>query len=352
MKDQKKIFLYPLIFVSLLFQFDARGQEISLLKKKQDNFLNWKYGMFIHFNMGTFVNREWATGYEDPLLFNPAKLDCRQWAKTARMAGMKYGVLTVKHTGGWCLWDSQYTTHDITSFKKYKDGRGDIVREFVEAFRTEKLKVGIYYCLPGDYSTRYGNLEDSKKGYKITPDQEDLHGLPPEAKGNYEDFIEKQITELLTGYGKIDMLWFDQYTNKYTASHWPELKNLVHRLQPECLVLANNSHDFNKTDICSFEFPWLKGQKGKEAVPGKGNKKPSEVCDAIAGTYWFYNDERKITLKTAGEIDSLIRICMNNSANYLLNVQPNTDGLIGDEYVIRLKEAKKLIDRNKTLKIK
>lgn len=81
-------------------------------------------------------------------------------------------------------------------------------------------------------------------------------------------------------------------------------------------------------------------------------KKPSEVCDAIAGTYWFYNDERKITLKTAGEIDSLIRICMNNSANYLLNVQPNTDGLIGDEYVIRLKEAKKIIDRNKTLKIK
>ena len=118
----------------------------------QEDFLKLRFGLFLHFNMATYLDRELANGYEDPSLFRPDKLDCRQWADVACAAGMKYAVFTVKHTGGWCLWDSDHTTHDIASFVNYRGGKGDIVREFVDAFRARGIKVGLYYSceLPWD----------------------------------------------------------------------------------------------------------------------------------------------------------------------------------------------------------
>ena len=90
---------------------------------------------------------------------------------------MKYAVLTVKHTEGYPLWDSAHTTHDITAFKNFKDGKGDIVREFVDAFRKRGIKVGFYYCAPGDFDNRFGNtLPEGKPS---------LHGMPPEAAGRF-----------------------------------------------------------------------------------------------------------------------------------------------------------------------
>jgi len=124
----------------------AQVQTEAQLKEKQEEFLKWKFGMFLHFNMGTFNNRDWATGYEDPLFFNPRKLDCNQWAKEMKAAGMNYAVLTVKHTGGWCLWNSKFTNHDMESFKNYKSGNGDILAEYVKVMRKHGIKVGIYYC--------------------------------------------------------------------------------------------------------------------------------------------------------------------------------------------------------------
>ena len=128
---------------------DACERDLAGL---QADFLRLRFGLFLHFNMATYVNREWANGYEDPALFTPDKLDCGQWADLAVAAGMKYAVLTVKHTGGWCLWDSEHTTHDIAGFVNYKKGKGDIVREFVDASRARGLKIGFYYCFPGDFS--------------------------------------------------------------------------------------------------------------------------------------------------------------------------------------------------------
>ena len=112
--------------------------------------------MFIHFNMATFNNRQWATGTEDPATFAPSKLDCGQWLDAAEAAGMKYAVLTVKHTGGWCLWDSKHTERTISrSFRNFRNGQGDLVREFVDACRKRGIKVGLYYCLPGDFAKRH-----------------------------------------------------------------------------------------------------------------------------------------------------------------------------------------------------
>lgn len=330
-----------------LFQYVttvAQQQSDTRLSEKQAKFLEWRFGMFIHFNMATFVNREWATGHEEPLLFNPTKLDCKQWAKAAKSAGMKYAILTVKHTGGWCLWKSKYTQHGVQSFKNYKNGNGDIVREFVDAFRKQGLKVGFYYCLPGDYSERWGNNEDKARGYKITKEQKDLHGMPPEAQGDYEEFIQNQVVELLTNYGPIDVMWFDQFENKYTASSWPTLRNSVYKLQPNCIVVGNNSHDYAQTDIHSYEYPyWMSKHKPENAMPGENNSSPAEVCDCIVdGFTWFYNDEIPVKLQSADSIVQRLNQCNSRKSNYLLNVQPDKEGLISGDYLKTLKKIGKI----------
>lgn len=291
------------------------------LKEIQEKFLMWRFGMFLHFNIATFSNREWATGHEDPLLFKPDKLDCGQWADAAKAAGMKYAVLTVKHTEGYPLWDSRWTTHDIAAFKNYKNGNGDIVAKFVKAFRSRGLKIGFYYCFPGDYS----------KG-KLAEGQTDLHGLPPEATNDYVGFIEKQLAELLSQYGDIDLLWCDQYSNKYTRDQWPRIKAYIKSLQPRCIVLGNNARSLAESDILSYEFPW------KPILPPEGNTIPSEVCDTLQGAWFWHPNIRADQIQSAEEIVKMLKLCNSRRANYLLNVPPNRDGLIPDLYVERLKE--------------
>ncbi len=341
----KRLFVSNAPVLSFVFLFlnvataQPPPQTDAILKKKQKEFTSWKYGMFLHFNMATFVDKEWATGYEDPLLFAPAKLDCGQWAVVAKSAGMKYGVLTVKHTCGWCLWDSKYTAHDISAFKNYKGGHGDIVREFVDAFRKKGLKVGLYYCMPGDYSNGYGNVLQA--GWK------DLHGLPPEAGDDYEGFIEKQVAELLTNYGTIDLLWFDQYSNKYTFKYWLQLKALVNKLQPNCIVLANNAADFQNSDVISYEYPYRKKATPATAVPPAGNKNAGELCDCIdANSLWFWH-AGPIRLQEPAVVSGIIKLCNSRNTNYLLDVPPGLDGLIGNLYIKRLMEIKKALSTQK-----
>lgn len=301
------------------------------LRKLRQEFLSWKFGMFLHFNMATFNNQQWAGGYEDPATFAPDKLDCGQWADAAKAAGMKYAVLTVKHTGGWCLWDSQYTTHDITAFQNYKNGKGDIVREFVDAFRARGLKVGFYYCAPGNYDGHYGNA--------LPKGNPSLHGLPPEAAGDFAGFIKKQFTELLTNYGPIDLVWVDQFG--HTGRRWSEIKAHINSLQPNCLVIANNSHDFRQTDIYSYELPLYKGGKG---LPVAENKSSSEVCDCICyGWFWEKAQEEMKTLHNAADIVASVHKWNSRKANYLLNVPPDITGRIPEYSVKRLQEVGKLL---------
>jgi alpha-L-fucosidase len=301
---------------------DVEGERAAL----QEDFLKLRFGLFLHFNMATYVNREWANGYEDPTIFKPDRLNCNQWADVACAAGMKYGVLTVKHTGGWCLWDSKHTTHDISSFINYKSGKGDIVREFVDAFRARGLKVGFYYCFPGDFSnTRHGNA--------VPEGKPDLHGLPPEAAGDYVGFIKLQLTELLTKYGPIDLLWIDQYSNKYTRLRWQEILAHIKSLQPKCLVIGNNAHNLKDSDVYSCEFPW-----DPKSLPPEGNRIPAEVCDKISRT-WFWNTGDKAEhVRDAREIIKMLKLCNERNANYLLNVPPDRNGLISGIHLERMEE--------------
>jgi len=296
-------------------------------QKLRNDFLRLKFGLFLHFNMGTFAGREWANGYEDPAIFKPDRLNCEQWAQAARSAGMTYGVLTAKHTEGYCLWDSKYTTHDITSFMNFKNGRGDIVKEYVAAFRKHGLKAGLYYCFPGDYSN------PSRHGYAVPEGQPDLHGLPPEAVGDYVGFIKKQLSELLTNYGPIDVLWIDQFRNKYTGGRWPEILAYVHKLQPECIVVANNADDLAVSDVLSFEFPWK-----PDRLPPDGNTTPAEICDTIQRKTWFWRESQPGELKSAEEVVRMLHFANERHANYLLNVPPDRDGLISGAHLKHMHE--------------
>ena len=307
---------------------DAAGN----ITPEQREFMTWRFGMFVHFNLGTFVDRDWASGYEDPARFAPAKLDCGQWAAVAKAAGMRYMVLTVKHTEGIALYDSAYTTHDITLFKNFRGGHGDIVREFVNACRSRGLKVGLYYCFPGDYS-------DEAHRNAPPPGEPNLHGLPPEAAGDYVGFMKKQLRELLTNYGPIDLLWIDQWDNPYTKKSWPEIRAYLHGLQPHCLVLGNNAKRLTDSDVISIEYPW------RHELPPAGNTLPCEVCDTIqTDQRWFWRAVTKPDdLVPAVELEQRLSACSARNANYLLNVPPDPDGQISGAHLKRLQELAGLL---------
>ena len=327
----RKLLTVIVFFVVIEAAMAAKNSDSQL--KKQ--FGDWKFGMFLHFNMATYYPVEWASGYEDPAGFNPDKLDCGQWADLAKSLGMKYAVLTVKHTGGWCLWDSAYTKHDIAQFKNFKGGKGDIVKEFVDAFRKRGLKVGFYYCFPNNFS-----CPEQKN---MPPDgKPDLHGLPPEAKGDYVGFIKKQLHELLDKY-KPDLLWIDQYSNEYTASQWRDIKKSIKKWAPNCVVIGNNSHDVNDSDAYSCEVP-----NSPDKYPPKDKPMPGEVCDKISSV-WFWNYDTEKTVKTPEQIAKQLRLCRERNSNLLLNIPPDKHGLISGAHLKAAQNFKEYLRKDKDL---
>jgi len=298
------------------------------LEKIQKGFLSWKFGMFIHFNMSTFVPGGWSTGKEDPLLFNPTEMDFGQWADAAKAAKMKYAILTVKHTGGWCLWDTATSNRDITWFKNYKDGKGDMVKEFTEAFRARGLKVGVYYCFP-----LWGS-DGSWKLYQTLPADNYAEGtLDARAR------IEAQFTELRTNYGDIDVVWVDQSGSPHGGlkeGDWRKIKAHIHSLQPNCLVVANNATDLADSDIFGYEYPY------SLELPKPGNQIPTEVCDKL-NQGWFANPEAPaVPIRTLDYVvNKMLRPLNDSHANLLLNCSPDKRGLMHEETVALLRQIGK-----------
>ena len=139
--------------------------------------------LFVHFSPNTYTNLEWGNGDEDPAIFNPAELDCEQWAQAALSVGAKGIILTAKHHDGFCLWQSKYTEHCMKN-SPYKDGKGDVVAECADACRKYGLKFG-FYLSPWDRNSKYYGTDE------------------------YNDYYCNQLEELLTGYGEIFHVWFD-----------------------------------------------------------------------------------------------------------------------------------------------
>ena len=290
------------IVCSLVVQVSA---DLDSLKKA---YMDMKYGMFIHFNMATFEGVQWASPDCDPDMFNPTELDCGQWADAAKAAGMKYMVLTAKHHSGFCLWDSDYTTHDAGS-SSWRNGKGDVVKEFADSCRSRGLAVGLYF-----------SIWDRKSG-------------------NDPAFIRNQLTELLTNYGTIVMLYFDAWGwyISYDDVPYKPLDDYIKSIQPNCLIVNNDQdHDSNTTDIICYEkgiHPW-------PDIPDD-NKLASETNETMAANNnWFWNSTSSDICDPAEDIIALRNYCHARNTNLLLNVGPNQKGIISDQQLKGLEDTK------------
>ena len=189
---------------------------------------------FIHYSLNTYTDQEWGFGNEDPALFNPSDLDCRQWARVCKQAGMKGIIFTAKHHCGFCMWPSAYTEYSVKN-APWKDGKGDVVRELADACREEGLKFAVYLS-PWDRNyAEYGRPE-------------------------YITYFRNQLRELLTNYGDIFEVWFDGANGgdgwygganetrriEKTYYEWPETYRLIRELQPDCVIWGDNA---NRADL-------------------------------------------------------------------------------------------------------
>ena len=215
-------------------------------------FTHDRFGMFIHWGLYSMPARhEWVKNYEEIpeehydkyfKYFNPDLFDAREWARQAKAAGMKYAVLTTKHHEGFCMWDTQYTDYKCTNTPA---GR-DLVREYVDAFRAEGLHIGFYYSLIDWHHPEFPidmlhPRRDDPDAYEQSKGR-DMH--------KYAQYMRDQVTELLTNYGKIDVLWFDfSYSGRTETGDkawmkgkgkddWEaeELIALARRLQPGIII--------------------------------------------------------------------------------------------------------------------
>lgn len=189
---------------------------------RQMDWFDTEFYAFVHFSPNTYTGLEWGTGREDPAIFNPTELDCDQWVRAIKAAGMRGMVLTAKHHDGFCLWPSRYTDHCIKN-SPYKNGRGDIVREAAEACRRGGIKFG-FYLSPWDRNSP-------------------LYGTDA-----YNDYYKAQLTELLTQYGDIFYVWFDGAcgegpNGRRQEYDFPGYIELIRKYQPRAFVFNDAGPD-------------------------------------------------------------------------------------------------------------
>jgi alpha-L-fucosidase len=303
---------------------------------------------FIHFSINTFTGKEWGYGDEPPLLFNPAQLDARQWARVARDAGMKELILTAKHHDGFCLWPSQYTDHCIRN-SPYKDGNGDVVREFVDACREYGLKAGLYLS-PWD------------------------RNHPDYGKPEYIDYYRKQLIELLTQYGEINEIWFDganggsgwygganeiRKIDAATYYDWDSTFRLVKKLQPDILIFSDAGPEIrwigNEYGHAGDPF-WSTIERDKLIIGrsdqdylNSGDPEGSDwiigQCDVSIRPGWFYHEEEDSLVKTPEQLLDIYFKSVGRNAVLLLNIPPDRRGLIHEQDIASLKAFRELLDR-------
>ena len=281
-------------------------------------FVHDRFGMFIHWGLYSLPARhEWIRNIEKIPneayeiyfeMFNPDLFDPKAWAKAAREAGMKYFVITTKHHEGFCLWDTKYTDYKVTNTAA---GR-DLLREVVDAFRAEGLKVGFYYSLL-DWHHPDFTID------RLHP----LRDLPPEeiAKLNstrdmkrYAQYMRDQVTELLTNYGKIDLLWYDTPLD-LTKEQSEAFVDVVRELQPECIINGRVGYDLGDY-----------GPLGDNEMPCASADRDLEMVATMNHT-WGYKKNDQDWKSPKDILCSLIE-CASRGVNYVVNVGPKADGTI------------------------
>ncbi len=297
-------------------------------------FVHDRFGMFIHWGSYAMAARhEWVKNRECTpeehyalyaKYFDPDLYDAREWAKKAKAAGMKYAVMTSKHHEGFCMFDSAYTDYKCTNTPA---GR-DLIREYVDAFRAEGLKVGFYYSLIDWHHPSFpiDRLHPRRKD----PDAfEQNRGRDIRV---YAEYMRNQVRELLTNYGKIDILWFDFSYSQPSPDDLPwmkgkgkddweseELIKLARSLQPD--IIIDNRAEIEQ-DLWTPEqyqpTEWIRDKNGERVV--------WEACQTLSGSWGYYRDE-----STWKSPEMLIRMLVNTvslGGNLLMNVGPTARGYL------------------------
>lgn len=311
-------------------------------EKRMEWWRHDRFGMFIHFGLYSIPARhEWikckeaipTKVYDSKYFprFNPDLFDAKEWASAAKKAGMRYVVLTAKHHEGFCMWDTDTTDYKIT---KTPFGR-DLVKEFIEAVRAEGLKVGLYFSVIDwhhpDYTVDCVHPEIvalRKRGYKDRKLAEEVAKLNKDRDMNrYRKYMFAQVEELLTKYGKIDIIWYD-YTpkdKKYgkTYRDWDsvELVRFTKRLQPH--VLIDSRLDLMDTDD-GWDFVTPEQIKVQSWPVVRGKKVPWETCQTFSGSWGYYRDE--MTWKSVPQLIELLVDTVSNGGNLIMNVGPTGRG--------------------------
>ncbi|MFL6078091.1 MAG: alpha-L-fucosidase [Mycobacteriales bacterium] len=293
-----------------------RGNRYRLQKALVDR----RFGMFLHFNMGTFHDAEWVDPGQDPMSFAPTALDCGQWADAAAAAGMTFAVLTTKHHDGFCLWPSRYSSYTVAN----SGYRHDIVRRYVDAFRAR----GVTPCL-------YFSIWDRTVGVEAPVSRADI------------DFVKNQLTELLTRYGPVPMLITDGWSWAMGHQQVPygEIREHVLSLQPDLLFLdLNGVSEAWDSDLVLYEEP-----KPGQFAPA-GNTVAATQGQTITPGQWFWHPGTPTApLLSADDIvTGHLRPLEQRYTTFILNTPPNPRGLLDDSIVARLREVGPLWTPNRT----
>jgi len=288
-----------------------------------------EYYAFVHFSLNTYTDQSWGNGNEDVSLFNPAELDCRQWARICKEAGMKGIIVTAKHHCGFCLWPSQYTEYSVKN-APWRNGRGDVVRELADACREYGLRLGIYLSPWDRNHAEYGRPE-------------------------YITYFRNQLTELLTNYGPIFEVWFDganggtgyygganenRKIDRTTYYDWGNTYKLIRKLQPD-IVIWNDGGDrgdlrwvgteagfvgetnwslLNATGPVPYNMLHYGVENGDSWVPG-------EVNTSIRPE-WFYHPREDTRVKSLPQLMDTYYNSIGRNGTLLLNFPIMPNGLI------------------------
>jgi alpha-L-fucosidase len=294
-------------------------------------FVHDRFGLFIHFGLYSLAARHEWVKYNEAIPdsvyqtyfaeFNPDLYDPHSWAVAARQAGMKYVVLTTKHHEGFCLWDSKLTDYKITNTPYGKDA----LHPYVDAFRAEGLKIGFYHSLidwhhPDFPIDGQHPLRDDPNAIALNQSRD---------MNRYVEYLHGQVRELLTEFGKIDILWFDFSYPDFTYRGLPgkgrdqwqseKLLKMVHELQPG--IIVNNRLNLPKGNA---DFYTPEQYQPRAWVKVDGEPVVWEACQTFSGSWGYYRDE-----ETWKSPEQLVQMLVNTVAcggNLIMNVGPTSRG--------------------------
>ena len=342
----KKSILFLFVVAFLSYNAFSQNKIWDETEREKTERLTWwteaRFGMFIHWGIYAQAARhEWVKKRERIKdeeyqkyfeLFNPDLFDATEWAKKAKAAGMKYAVITTKHHDGFCMFESDYTDYQIMNTPY----GADIIREWVEAFRAEGLGIGFYYSLIDWHHPQYTidrvhpQSQNTQKEYDMLNKNRDMV--------IYREYLKNQVREILTNYGKVDILWLDySFPGEFGKDHndWGsvELMKMVRDLQPE--IIVNDRADL-KDYLGGWDFTTPEQFKVQSWPEIDGKKIPWETCQTFSGSWGYYRDEH--TWKDNKQLLVLLIESVSKGGNVLLNVGPTARGTFDHRAEYALKE--------------